>query len=376
MALVISDHIDLSNQEQTALSQGVSAAGTVLTVANNGGFVANKYVVVGNPGDETTEIVQISTVSGNNTINVGALKLAHAMDTPISITPYNQVRFYGGATQTGSFTLIMTVNMEVGYPDGTRYEDTTTPAYAWYKTSFYNSYTTTESSLSDPMPSTGIPDNSVRGLTDAVVVLINDQFEERADRKEILRWLNEAYRKGQRLLRQKKGNYFLKDSGNISVATTTLPSDFYRLHRMRTSQDGVNYRTATYIDLRDDMPGYSYNSQSPFFSFMGSSLVWKPDNISGYYRMVYHTTLNVLDSDGDVPMVPLSEYTEFFINYAIYRFCQIYKSGRSAEFKGIAEESYNAMAEEINERQEQDNDYIHITDDSYGEVLSHEAWRI
>lgn len=85
-------------QPNTYLTASAVAAATTLTVANNAGFVANDYIVAGRIEQEGAELHKISTVSGNNTINVAgdALKFDISVNTPISYIKYNQVRFYMG----------------------------------------------------------------------------------------------------------------------------------------------------------------------------------------------------------------------------------------------------------------------------------------
>ena len=104
-------------EEETYVATAISAAGTTLTVDNTNGFEANDYIVLGTLGDETTEIVQISTVDSDTQLTVSAVKFAHVVNASVRKTPFNQVRFYYSSTSTGTYTLDGTEDMQVDNKD-------------------------------------------------------------------------------------------------------------------------------------------------------------------------------------------------------------------------------------------------------------------
>uniref|UniRef100_A0A7V3JA78 Uncharacterized protein n=1 Tax=candidate division CPR3 bacterium TaxID=2268181 RepID=A0A7V3JA78_UNCC3 len=372
MVLVI-EHPEIDTSEQTSLTTAVSAGNTGLAVQNNQGFSANDYILIENIGSENAEIVKISSLSGNTTINTDALKFSHGIDTPITYIKYNQIKIYRASSKTGSYSLLATVNIEVDYPNGTRYDDTTGTSSSWYKVTYYNSTSLVESDYSDPIPATGIPDYYLRGIQNAVVTLANDPLEQRIRRDDITRWINEIYRKVQHKVRQKNLGFGLTYSGELSFtagqAEYDLPTDFAQLYKLEVAMDGISYRNPTPLDMRDVEPTRVFSPAEPYFYFIGNKIGFQPTPNSGTYRMWYYSTPQLLSSDGDELLYPYNQYPEIFINYAMFRFCQIHKPERVAEFKGLADEAINTMLTDLAERQIHRPDFVHITSSEYYESL-------
>ena len=96
--MIIRSPLPSINEPSTYLTASVAADGTALTVANNAGFSANDYIIVGKPGQEGAELHKISTIATTITINIvgDAMDVAAAINTPVTYIKYNQVRFYMG----------------------------------------------------------------------------------------------------------------------------------------------------------------------------------------------------------------------------------------------------------------------------------------
>jgi hypothetical protein len=144
---------------KTSLTANVSTAGTALTVANNEGFVANDYILIGSFGDDTSEIRKISTVATGFTINVDALEFNHPKGTPVSKILFNQVKVYRSATRTGTYELQATVDLETGSAY-TEYIDSATGT-VYFKTAYFNAHSSALSDYSDIIASTGYESNSL-----------------------------------------------------------------------------------------------------------------------------------------------------------------------------------------------------------------------
>jgi hypothetical protein len=116
-----------------------------IQVDNSVGFEANMYVLLGNFGSETAEIIKINTVTtATNTLSfTTTAKFAHAESTKVTVIPYNQVRFYHTATATFSASSHVTDYIDIQADSFfTIGEDTTnTTGFGWFV--FYNSTTTT-----------------------------------------------------------------------------------------------------------------------------------------------------------------------------------------------------------------------------------------
>lgn len=164
MKVLLAPTEDFIKRERTALS-AAAAAGTsvVLNVVNSTGYAVNDYVVVGLEGSEIAELCEITAVAAT-TITVGVLALAHNIDDPVVKFRYNQRKFYGSLTATGSYTELTgygsPVTIAVNDPQGTILEYTGGEGYLYFKSTYFNSHTSEESNIVDA--DTVLADESVR----------------------------------------------------------------------------------------------------------------------------------------------------------------------------------------------------------------------
>ena len=148
--LLRAENFDVSGREFTPLALASAVNDTTITVDSTDGFVADDYIVVGEVGQEGTEIVKITSISSTTGMVVAALSYAHAVDCPIRKTPYNQVRFYRSATETGTYSIIATKNMDMDNKfRETNYDDTSGTTSLWYKFTYINSTTNDETAVTD-----------------------------------------------------------------------------------------------------------------------------------------------------------------------------------------------------------------------------------
>ena len=160
---------------RTFLTSDTAAGVTSLTVKNLTGFATNQVLVLGPWGNEGTEIVYVSSVSGSSTINLTATTLyPHSASSPIIVIDFDQVEFSWSVTTTGSKTVLSTVNITVDVPDFTRYNDTTQTT-GYYFIRFKNSVTSAFSLYSDPIPVTGYTPLTARYIIDAALNAINQK---------------------------------------------------------------------------------------------------------------------------------------------------------------------------------------------------------
>lgn len=154
MKTLIAPTEDFIKTERTKLAADVSAGSNVtLTLENNDGMAQNTYIVIGREGSEKAELQQINAaVSGATDVQVATLKFAHKAGEQVTVYRYNQRKFYGSETATGTYTELTDdgspVTMQVDDPQGTKIEYTDT-VYSYFKATYYNSTTTEETSESD-----------------------------------------------------------------------------------------------------------------------------------------------------------------------------------------------------------------------------------
>jgi len=139
-----------------------------LTVADNNVMTQNTFVVIGYEGAEETEIAKINaSVTPGQTIVVDKLLFNHKKGTPITIYSYDKRKFYGCTSATGTFTELTAYGspalIQVDDPQGTTFEYNGVEGYKYFKATYYNSATTTETDLAD---SDAVPgDQSTRYTT-------------------------------------------------------------------------------------------------------------------------------------------------------------------------------------------------------------------
>ncbi len=181
---------EVTGLEYTEVATAIAIDGTTLVVDSTEGFSADDYIIIGNLNTEKTEIVKITSVTNSTTLVIGAVIYTHAVDSPVRYTPYNQVRFYRSTSETGTFTRIATETMEVDNESGTtNYNDTEGTTSSWYKTTYYNSTTSTETAVADSVAVLGgynlyctiedvwkllhfLPDDKNKPREDTVLMLI------------------------------------------------------------------------------------------------------------------------------------------------------------------------------------------------------------
>ena len=133
------------------VSAGSSAT---LKLLSNNGFADNDFVMVKESGNDQAHICQINaTVSGNTDIQVDTLKYDLKKGDKVIKILFNQRKFYGCLTTDGTYTEITAdgspKDIEVDNPNGTLFEYTGSEGYLYFKCTYYNSETTTETDIDD-----------------------------------------------------------------------------------------------------------------------------------------------------------------------------------------------------------------------------------
>lgn len=147
MVLLRGANYDFSAQQKSKFDADAAAAAVSITVENTEGFAVDDYVVL-HPRNEQSEIVKVTAVTDDTTLAVTALKFAHFSGEFIYRMPYNRMRFYSSTSATGTYALIAGSETELSYADDyTTYEYVAGTSALFYKRTFYNTTTTTESDI-------------------------------------------------------------------------------------------------------------------------------------------------------------------------------------------------------------------------------------
>lgn len=251
----------------TYLSANTSSGVSSFTVISNSGFAANDFVLVEAFGSETAEVLKISSVSGDTTINFVATptKFAHSESSTIIKIPYDTVRFYHTTTATFSAgTPLGTIDVNAQNIT-TIYEDSVySTGYAWFI--FINSHTSANSAPSNPIPYADFDENSAFKIINSFVQTIDNADSLKITTYQIFRWLSEGYAFVINQLNLSNQEYNVAAAYSITTTVGTaeyaLPTLFSRMVSI-TDSDG---EPVDYVNLKDlpynnangsaDSPGY------------------------------------------------------------------------------------------------------------------------
>ena len=151
---------DFIKEERSLLAANATAGSSVsLTLENNNGMANTDFLVIGHEGSELAEIVQINTaVTAGQTVQVATLKFNHFKGEPVTRYSYNKRKFYGATTEAGSYVELTAegspVDIQVDDPQGTLLEYLGS-TYTYFKATYYNSATTTETDIADAVAVAG-----------------------------------------------------------------------------------------------------------------------------------------------------------------------------------------------------------------------------
>jgi hypothetical protein len=231
-----------SVKEKSALADDVDAGERAISILNTSGFADNDYILIGKMGEEQTELIQISTVSGSDTLNLSSnLSHNHTNGTPISVIPYDVIEFSRRTTPTGAFAVLSTQDIR---PDNleTVLEDTAGQAGYYYRARFQNSHTGNYSDYSGIIPATGFSTKAVKAMIDTVLRRTEDTKGDFTTREQVKQDLNYAYQEIINALIQASSEYYLK---RIEIPTEdyqheyTLPADFREIKEIRDGSGNI-----------------------------------------------------------------------------------------------------------------------------------------
>ena len=225
--------------EKSDLANAYSAAVTAIQVRNNDRFQNNQKILLGEMGNERTEMVTIgaSGVNANGTdLTVSSTLFPHNSDDPVYAIKYDQVKFYRSTTGIdGSYNPLATVNVDVDNANmQTMYDDLAGLSSYYYKVSFYSTFDSTESDLSDPIAGSGYPVGTAGALVNEFFSEVGDTQQQIMTVDEVLALMNEV---NDDLTSQSRRPYrFLKTSALLNVTANNnriaLPTTLLKFDRL------------------------------------------------------------------------------------------------------------------------------------------------
>jgi len=329
--------------QTTRLSVASAAAATSSTVENNTGFATNDYIVLGVLGEEKSELIILTSTTTSVTIgHSGGLTFDHAVRTPIAEIPYNQAEVYRATSQTGTYSLIATVDLTVDEPY-TTYSDATGTSTSWYKIRYKNSNATTYSEYSDVVAGTGYTDDSLRSMADEVLGDFGDEYSKEINRKTVLLYLKAAVRNLTKELFKVAPDYlraYTTQALTASTATYDLPSRFMGFIRVDVNFTGSTATDAYKVErfeseARGD-PNTTYYKSDPRICFRGDQFVIRPtpDSSSGYAFLWYWKYPAVMADEADEHGLPFGA-RDSLVSYALWRAWLGRDTDKANEYKSM-----------------------------------------
>ena len=225
----------------TNTTAGITAGSSVSTnVVNTSGFSGNDYVVVGNLGDESSELQLVSSITDADTLVLATASLNHGSGTPIQKVTSNQI-VLERSSDNSSWSTIATITIK-GDQRVIDYNDTTGVSTDYYRFSFYNSTTAVPSPTSNSFSASSAPSAIDIIITDVISELGTD-YDDVITKKVIFNALADTDLKVAREIVKTNKEFYKVSSFSINlVANTTeyaLPAALVSLTRVMVGYDSA-----------------------------------------------------------------------------------------------------------------------------------------
>ena len=275
------------DSKYTFLSADISSGGSELTVLNIKEFAVNQILMIGELGNEQTEIIKThsSTAPTGSTITLASnLVFSHLQGAKVYIIDYDQIEFSHADTVAGTKTVLGTEDIESDSVQ-TIYKDSTESA-GYYFVRYKNSIDSSYSDYSDPIPHDGFGTNTVNTAISYAMTRNKTEFTDNITQSFCIEEINDclAYIIGK-----------LKKWSRLQAFDTILGQ----------TEQGVGK-----IAVASDMWGYSNKAILGFRIGDGENLVyrdkreWENDVMDG----VDQTTLSSGASVGDTDITLTNSY--------------------------------------------------------------------
>lgn len=249
MAIVLkADNRTLVNNttEYSYLTKNYASGVSTIQVATTEPFTADDFILLGEFGQETTEIFRIGSVNSSTdelTLETAAGSSTstispHSESTKVTVIPYNQIRFFFTAalgTIDDETPTYDTNNPLTGWTSVTPtmlysiYSDTAnSTGFGWVV--FRNSITEVSSQQSNPIPYADFTTNTVASVFADFDSLMNTNELKLITIADKLSWINEALALLKNKLNLSNTSYTVSSETSISIVADTaeyeLTSDF------------------------------------------------------------------------------------------------------------------------------------------------------
>lgn len=351
--------------EKSYLVDNYSENVTAIDIKNNNRFVANDRIMIGEQGQEKTEVVTVTSVNSNGTdMIIAATKFAHSSNDPVYKLRFDQVKFYRStAGVSGPYSVISTQDLDVDNQDlETKYDDVSGLASYYYKFTFYHSVAANESADSDIIAGTGWRREQVGHIIDEILQEVSDPTESNISRSELLGYFNDVNDDLQ--LDNTKPPVFLKARTTFTRTANQnyidYPTDAYGKQTMwKFDRMDYNFTDSTTSPVTDTTLTITKMAADDFRNRYGDNTIdsttvsdAKPDfialddnvlrfrlshpaetTLANVFYLYYWKYFDVIDSEGDV------------IETLTPKIYKLYSKGMYYRKRAITESSYQAVAD-------------------------------
>lgn len=366
------------NSDYTYLSSALAQGGSVVNWDNPSGFSASWAIQIGKTAEEKTEILVLGTATpaqGAGTVTGTAL-YPHAQDTPIYAIYYDKLVFKRASGTSGTATPLTggTVNITPDSKYTTFYDSSGADSY-YYKVAPYNSVLGVEGVESDWL--------SASGYNFYALKRIRDRAKNKCHNPNLVKddtvwneWVNEWMEIMNNSAVDVNRDYSTAE-GTIAFGTAgigTITDGSYKdVRKIEVTFDGVNYGTATRMDIIDFDRSTSYSQTMPHFYFIDDDVFGiKPDNIAGTAVIHYYDGISPLSNDTDELPIVMRPYTKSFVDYCTAQHAYLDNDlNRGDRFKAYADADMNKFIKEIGPRHKTGTKMVKMDapidgDDSFG----------
>jgi len=294
MSFIKIPHPDL--HELTRTTADMAAAATTVEVENNSNLILNDYIVLGGLREEKAEIILITSVSGDTTVNfTGASNFDHPARTQLAEIKFNQIEVSRASSEGGSYSVLDTIAITPD-EDLTLYDDSTGSTTDWYKARYKNSTTGTYSAYSEEVQATGYTDDSLFSMAEEILDEMGDEFAAEINRNRVYRALRGAVRdltiKIIRMYPDYRKNYTTQ-ALTSGTERYDLPTRFLSFVRVDINYSGSAasdaYKVYNFRSEADLSPEVTYSQQDPYLYIRALQYGFKPtpNSSSGYAFLWY-----------------------------------------------------------------------------------------
>lgn len=262
---------NINANEKTYLTSDSLAGATTLS-AGGVNFAANQYIMLGQPGNESSEILQISSATSTTITLQAATTFAHNRGDIIRFIPYNQIAAEFSTNGGVSFSAITPVAIRADSTETYMQRATDLQTYV-YRFRFFNSTTSSYSAYSDTVTGAGYADNTIYAVKQRAL----DQLGEVKSDLITDKFLNDSLQEGRRMADQNPAIFRWSFRTNFDAIVAQILAGHWSIPAPTDLRDPNTYKNILSIRIGNQNRPVIYQNKVRF---------------NQNYLNVRHSTLN------------------------------------------------------------------------------------